>query len=98
MAVFRQALRAIDLSAVAALTRMPIDCDDAWRDPAYFKNRIYRPMFTQRNRTWLRTAGPVYDKDSEGTKGFSLFCGQTIFMLTKKADGFRFEGTHPDDE
>ncbi|MGL4285888.1 MAG: hypothetical protein ACRCVA_06070 [Phreatobacter sp.] len=97
LAGFRQALRANDASAVAALTRLPIYYDDAHRDRAYFESRIYRQMFTQRNRTCLQTARPVYDKDGEGTEGFSLFCGQTIFIFTKKADGFRFEGTHPND-
>lgn len=94
---FRQALRANDASAVAALTRLPIYYDDAHRDRAYFESRIYRQMFTQRNRTCLQTARAVYDKDGEGTEGFSLFCGDTIFIFTKKADGFRFEGTHPND-
>lgn len=94
---FRQALRANDASAVAALTRLPIYYDDAHRDRAYFESRIYRQMFTQRNRTCLQTARAVYDRDGEGTEGFSLFCGDTIFIFTKKADGFRFEGTHPND-
>lgn len=97
LAGFRQALRANDASAVAGLTRMPIYYDDAHRDRAYFESRIYRRMFTQRDRTCLQTARPVYDRDGEGTEGFSLFCGETIFMFTKKADGFRFEGTHPND-
>ncbi|PTM50889.1 hypothetical protein [Phreatobacter oligotrophus] len=97
IAEFRQALRANDASAVASLTRMPIYYDDAFRDRAYFETRIYRRMFTQRDRNCLQTARPVYYKDGEGTEGFSLFCGRTIFIFTKKTDGFRFEGTHPDD-
>ena len=97
IAGFRQALRANDASAVAALTRFPMYYNDAQRDRAYFESRIYRQMFTQRDRTCLQTARGVYDKDGEGTEGFSLFCGSTIFIFTKKADGFRFEGTHPDD-
>jgi alpha-ketoglutarate-dependent taurine dioxygenase len=97
VAGFRQALRANDASAVAALTRLPMHYDDAWRDRAYFESRIYRPMFTQRNRTCLQTARPVYDKDGEGNESFFLFCSGTIFIFTKKADGFRFDGTHPDD-
>ncbi len=97
VADFRKALRANDASAVAALTRLPIYYDDAHRDRAYFESRIYRQMFTQRNRTCLQTARPVYDKDGEGNENFFLFCGQTIFVFTKKADGFRFEGTHPND-
>lgn len=97
IAEFRKALRANDASAVAALTRMPIYYDDANRDRAYFETRIYRQMFTQRDRNCLQTARPVYDKSGDGTEGFSLFCGNTIFSFTKKADGFRFDGTHPDD-
>jgi hypothetical protein len=94
---FRQALRANDAGAVASLTRMPIYYDDAHRDRAYFESRIYRQMFTQRNRTCLQTARALYDKDPSGNENFSVFCGQTIFLFTKKADGFRFEGTHPND-
>lgn len=94
---FRQALRANDASAVAALTRFPMYYNDAHRDRAYFESRIYRQMFTQRDRTCLQTTRAIYDKDGEGTEGFSLFCGDTIFIFTKKADGFRFEGTHPND-
>lgn len=94
---FRQALRANDASAVAGLTRLPIYYDDAHRDRAYFESRVYPQMFTQRDRSCLQTARPVYDKDGQGTEGFSLFCGGMIFIFTKKADGFRFEGTHPND-
>lgn len=97
IAGFRQALRANDASAVASLTRMPIYYDDAHRDRAYFETRIYRRMFTQRDRNCLQRASAHYDKDGEGTEGFSLFCDGTIFIFTKRADGFRFEGTHPDD-
>lgn len=94
---FRQALKANDPGAVAALTRLPIHYDNADRDRAYFESRIYRRMFTQRDRTCLQTARPVYDRDGYGNESFFLFCGGNIFIFSKKADGFRFEGTHPND-
>lgn len=98
IAEFRQALRANDASAVAALTRMPIYYDDAHRDRAYFETRIYRQMFTQRNRSCLQTARAVYDKPPGQDDGYYvLTCGDMLFSFTKKADGFRFEGTHPND-
>jgi hypothetical protein len=97
IAAFRQALRANDPSAVAALTRMPIYYDDAHRDRACFETRIYRQMFTQRNRSCLLTARPVYDKPPGSDGYYVLTCGDTLFSFTKKADGFRFEGTHPND-
>jgi len=97
IAEFRQALRANDASAVAALTRMPIYYDDAHRDRAYFETRIYRQMFTQRNRSCLQTARPVYDKPPGSDGYYVLTCGDMLFSFTKKADGFRFEGTHPND-
>lgn len=98
IAEFRKALRANDASAVASLTRMPIYYDDANRDRSYFETRIYRQMFTQRNRTCLQTARPVYDKPPGQDDGYYvLTCGDTLFSFTKKADGFRFGGTHPND-
>ncbi len=98
IAEFRKALRANDASAVASLTHMPIYHDDAFRDRAYFETRIYRQMFTQRDRNCLQTARPVYDKPPGQDDGYYvLFCGDTMFTFTKKADGFRFEGTHPND-
>lgn len=94
---FRQALRANDAGGVAALTRLPMYYDDAPRDRAYFESRIYRQLFTARNRTCLQTARPVYQRDGEGSHTFSMFCGQMYFLFTKTADGFRFTDNGPND-
>lgn len=97
IAEFRKALRANDASAVASLTRMPIYYDDANRDRSYFETRIYRQMFTQRDRNCLQTTRAVYDQRPGENGYYILFCGDTMFIFTKKEDGFRFEGTHPND-
>ena len=97
LAGFRQALRSNDAAAVAAQTRLPMIFDGAARDRAYFERRIYRQMFTARNRECLQRARPVYQRDGEGTDGFSLFCGDVIFLFTKKDDGFRFAETGVND-
>lgn len=94
---FRQALRANDASAVAGLTRLPFYYDDAHRDRAYFESRIYRQLFTPRNRTCLQTTRPVYEKNGEGAESFYMFCGHAYFLFTKTADGFRFSDTGPND-
>lgn len=97
IAGFRQALRANDASAVAALTRFPMMHTSDMHDQAAFQRTVYRQLFTQRNRTCLQTARPVYQKDGEGTESYVVFCGDTGFYFTKKADGFRFAETGVND-
>ena len=94
---FRQALRANDANAVAALSRFPMQHNGDMHDQAAFLRTTYRQLFTQRNRTCLQNVRPVYDKDGEGTHSYVVFCGDTGFYFTKKADGFRFAETGVND-
>jgi hypothetical protein len=94
---FQQALRANDANAVAALTRFPMQHNGDMHDQAAFVRTTYRQLFTQRNRNCLLTARFVYEKDGEGTDSYVVFCGDTGFYFTKKADGFRFAETGVND-
>ncbi|MBN8941572.1 MAG: hypothetical protein J0H01_18845 [Rhizobiales bacterium] len=94
---FRQAVRANDANAVAALTRLPMQHNGDMHDQAAFHRTVYRQLFNVRNRTCLETARPSYNKDGYGNESFFLFCGQTIFVFSKKDDGFRFAETAVND-
>jgi len=93
IAGFRQALRANDANAVAALTRFPMLHNSDMHDQAAFQRATYRQIFTQRNRSCLQTVRPIYEKDGLGADTFAIFCGDTRFIFTKQADGFRFAET-----
>jgi hypothetical protein len=94
---FRQAVQANDRAAVTSLTRLPMLHTSDLHDRAAFEGRVYRQIFTTRNRTCLRTARPVYDRSGDGTDSFMIFCGDMYFLFTKKTDGFRFAETGVND-
>ncbi|PTM61629.1 hypothetical protein [Phreatobacter oligotrophus] len=94
---FRQAVQANDRSAVTALTRLPMLHASDLHDRAAFEGRVYRQIFTARNRSCLQTARPVYDRSGDGTESYTILCGDMFFLFTKKEDGFRFAETGEND-
>jgi hypothetical protein len=87
---FREALKANDAAATAALTRFPLYYDGDLRDAAHFQRSVFRRLFNARNRNCLQTARASYDRDGNGADTYSAFCGEQMFVFTKGAEGFRF--------
>lgn len=84
---FRAALKANDAAAVAGLTRLPFMAES---DAAKFRSKDYPRLFTAKSRACLARAKPVYDLDGEKNHAYSMFCGETIYVFTRDAAGFRF--------
>ncbi len=97
MTGFRRAVQANDRSAVAGLTRFPMLHTSDQHDRAAFEGRVYRQVFTPRNRTCLQTARPLYDRNGQEDGYYVVFCGDISFIFTKKNDGFRFAETGVND-
>lgn len=87
---FRAALKANDPAAVAGMTRLPFMNDDAVRDAAQFRDRIYKRRLTAKTRTCIQRGKAVYDRDGENNESYFVFCGELIFVFTKTPDGFLF--------
>lgn len=85
---FRAALKANDAAAIAALTKLPFQNDNAIADAAQFRAKIYQPDFTAKTRACLQREKPVYDIDGEGHDSFSIGCGDNIFVFTRTPAGF----------
>jgi hypothetical protein len=90
IAKFRAALKANDSAAVAGMARLPFMNDDAIRDAAQFREKIYKSDFTAKNRACLQRAKSVYDRDGENNDAFFIFCGEQIFVFTNTPAGFLF--------
>jgi hypothetical protein len=84
---FRAALKANDAAAVAGLTRLPFMAES---DAAKFRAKDYPRLFDAKARACLARGKPVYDLDGEKNHAYSMFCGQTIYVFTRDAAGFRF--------
>lgn len=87
LAKFRAALKANDAAAVAGLTRLPFMAES---DAATFRAKDYPRLFNAKSRACLARTKPVYDLDGEKNHAYSLFCGETIYVFTRDAGGFRF--------
>jgi hypothetical protein len=85
---FRVALKANDSAAVAGMTRMPFD--DNVRDAAEFREKIYKPVFTAKNRACIQSGKAIYARDDNNDDYYSIFCGERIFVFTKTPAGFLF--------
>ena len=83
LATFRAALKANDSAAVAGMTRLPFQNDNAYRDAALFRAKAYPRYFTARNRACLLRGRAVYDRNPDGNEAYFIFCGQLIFVFTK---------------
>lgn len=90
IAKFRTALKAIDSAAVAGMTRLPFMKDDSIRDAAQFREKVYKPDFTAKNRACIQRGKAVYDRDGENNDNFFIFCGEKIFVFTNTPAGFLF--------
>lgn len=90
IAKFRAALKANDSAAVAGMTRLPFDNDDAYRDAARFRAKAYPRYFTARNRACILGGRAVYNRDGDGNDAYFIFCGQQIFVFTRTPAGFLF--------
>jgi hypothetical protein len=90
IAKFRVALKANDSAAVAGMSRLPFMKEDSIRDAAQFREKIYKPDFTAKNRACIQSGKAVYDRDGENNDNFFIFCGQKIFVFTNTPAGFLF--------
>ncbi len=90
IAKFRTALKANDAAAVAGMSRLPFMNDRAIGDAAQFRDKVYKPDFTAKNRACLQRSKAVYDRDGENNDTFFIFCGEQIFVFTNTPAGFLF--------
>ena len=90
IAKFRTALKAADSAAVAGMTRLPFMNDGSIRDAAQFREKVYKPDFTAKNRACIQRGKAVYDRDGENNDNFFIFCGEQIFVFTNTPAGFLF--------
>ena len=90
IARFRAALKANDSAAVAGMTRLPFMNDSSIRDAAQFREKIYKPELTAKNRACIQRRKAVYDRDGENNENYFIFCGETIFGFNKTPTGFLF--------
>ena len=88
IAKFRAALKANDFAAVTGMTRLPFM--GSVRDAAQFREKVYKPEFTAKNRACIQRSKAVYDRDGENNDNFFIFCGEDIFTFTKTPAGFLF--------
>ncbi len=96
---FRAAVKANDAGAVTAMTRFPFLHFSDLRDEAAFRKQVYPKLFTARVRDCLQRGRGAYGLDGEGSHNFSLFCGETIFLMAKRKNdtGFLFAETGVND-
>jgi molybdopterin converting factor small subunit len=87
---FRGALKANDVIAVAAMTRLPYQGDEAIRTVDQFRAKIYKSYFTAKNRACLQSGKTVYDPDDYKNDAYAVSCGDDIFVFTKTSSGFLF--------
>ena len=88
---FRAAAKANDSAAIAAMTELPFQKDDSFRDAALFRAKAYPTIFTAQNRACLQRKKGVYDRDGQGNENFFVFCGEDIFVFGKTPSGFLFK-------
>jgi hypothetical protein len=87
---FRAALKANDSAAVVGMTRLPFMNDGSIRDATQFREKVYNPDFTAKNRACIQRGKAVYARDGENNDNFFIFCGERIFVFTKTPAGFLF--------
>ena len=87
---FRAALKANDSAAVAGMTRLPYMNDGSIGDAAQFREKVYKPDFTAKNRACIQRGKAVYDRDGENNDNYFIFCGESVFVFTKTPAGFLF--------
>jgi hypothetical protein len=87
---FRTALKANDPTAVAGMSRLPFMGESSIRDAAQFREKIYKPDLTAKNRACIQRSKAGYERDGEKNDTFSIFCGEKIFVFTKTPAGFLF--------
>jgi hypothetical protein len=90
IAKFRVALKANDSAAVAGMSRLPFMKEASISDAAQFREKIYKPDLTAKNRACIQRGKAVYDRDGENNDNFFIFCGQKIFVFTNTPAGFLF--------
>ena len=90
IAKFRAALKANDSAAVAGMTRLPFMNDGSIGDAAQFREKVYKPDFTAKNRACIQRGKAVYDRDGENNESYFIFCGEDIFVFTNTPAGFLF--------
>ncbi len=87
---FRAGLKANDSAAVAGMTRLPYMNDSSIRNATQFREKVYKPGFTAKNRACIQRGKAVYDRDGENNDSYFIFCGEDIFVFTKTPAGFLF--------
>ena len=87
---FHAGLKANDSAAVAGMTRLPYMNDSSIRNATQFREKVYKPGFTAKNRACIQRGKAVYDRDQENNDNYFVFCGELIFVFTKTPAGFLF--------
>jgi hypothetical protein len=95
IARFRNALKANDVAAVAAMTKLSFYRDD--KQGADYVRKNYRDIFTAKVSGCIARNKGVYDRAPDGTHYFTVFCGEELFLFNKTPDGFRFAEVGVDD-
>ena len=84
-------MKANDPAAVAGMTRLPFANNDAYRDAAQFRTKVYPEYFTAKNRACIQRGKAIYDRDGDSNDSFSIFCPKDyIFVFTRTPAGFLF--------
>ena len=90
-AQFTAAVAKNDKEAVANMTKFPVlIADDLTREVFLQK---YPKIFNQKARGCFAKKKPVVDKDG----GYTLFCGDIIFVFEKVDGKYQFTSTSPND-
>ena len=87
---FHAGLKANDSAAVAGMTRLPYMNDSSIRNATQFREKVYKPGFTAKNRACIQRGKAVYERSSDNSEAYLIFCGEEIFRFSKTSTGFLF--------
>lgn len=85
---FRAAVKADDVTAVAALTQFPFMGETSIRTAAEFREMIYKTDFQAKDRACIQRSKAIYSRDQLNNDNFSIICGDVNFVFTKTPKGF----------
>ena len=87
---FRAAVKANDAKAVAGLSKMPFLSHTDEYDAAAFETKVYKKEFTAKTRACIQSKKPLYERSSDNSEAYLIFCGEEIFRFHKTSAGFLF--------
>jgi len=93
---FTAAMSAGDEKAAAELVAFPTEYGDKSVDRAGF-GRVWKGLFTPKNRKCLAKEKPLMDKDGDGKVSYMAFCNGIIFIFQQVDGAWKYREVHPDD-